>query len=123
MNIITTTAYSEQSDQTLPQLAQILKSIFPSVPIDVVNGAIHNYVTFKRCEQDILIKDASYRGAYLLVNGPESIYICETQDSAFQSRENIHAFIGCIGIEDSSQEILAVSRVEKPDLFDDFNAR
>ena len=55
MNIITTTAYSEQSDQTLPQLAQILKSIFPSVPIDVVNGAIHNYVTFKRCEQDILI--------------------------------------------------------------------
>eukprot|EP00981_Chlorochromonas_danica_P014598 scaffold8384_cov161-Ochromonas_danica.AAC.5 len=83
-----------------------LKSILP------------NYVVFKAVELDLLTRDPSTRGAYLVINGPSSRFLHETHDSAWRARETDLSFVCRIGIEDSSDEVLVLSPVEKPNNFD-----
>lgn len=56
-------------------------------------------------EAELIAKDPSCRGAYLLVNSPTERFLCETHDSAWRAKAP-HGFVGKIGIEDSSEEVL-----------------
>ncbi len=90
-----------------------------------VKSILPNYVIFKALEHDLLVRDPSTRGAYLLINGPCSRFLHETHDSAWRGRDTELSFVGRIGIEDSSNEVLALSPIAKPNNFDtaaSFNA-
>ncbi|RYG94745.1 hypothetical protein EON65_57010 [archaeon] len=87
-----------------------------------VKSVVRNYVVFKKLESELLQQNPSCRGAYLLVNSPTSRFVYETHDSASRDKEP-HGFLGRIGIEDSSEEVLALAGVEKPDNFDNLHAR
>jgi hypothetical protein len=89
---------------------------------DHVRKNLPNYVIFKELEASLLA-DASNRGAYILVNDETSKFLHETHDSAWHGRTNEHAFIGRIGTDDSSGEILALGAVEKPEKFDNLADR
>ena len=89
---------------------------------DHTNKSLPNYVIFKELEASLLA-DASNRGAYILVNDETSMSLHETHDSAWRGRTNDYAFIGRIGTDDSSGEILALGAIEKPAMFDDLAAR
>jgi len=89
---------------------------------DHSNKMLPNYVIFKELEASLLA-DASNRGAYILVNDETSRFLHETHDSAWRGRTNDYAFIGRIGMDDSSGEILALRAVEKPAMFDNLTAR
>lgn len=47
-----------------------------------IKSILPNYVIFKAVESELLARDPSTRGAYLLINGPHSRYLHETHDSA-----------------------------------------
>jgi hypothetical protein len=77
---------------------------------------------FKQLGSQLIAENPSCRGAYLLVNNPNERFVYETHDSAWRDKDP-HGFIGRIGIEDSSEEVLALGAVEKPQNFDDLTAR
>ncbi len=58
-------------------------------------------------------------GSLMLVNNPNERFVYETHDSAWRDKDP-HGFIG---IEDSSEEVLVLGAVEKPQNFDDLTAR
>jgi hypothetical protein len=83
-----------------------------------IKSILPNYVIFKEVEKSLLAQDPGTRGAYLLIDNSESRFLHETHDSAWRARESDFSFVGRIGMEDSSEEILALSSVEKPENFD-----
>jgi hypothetical protein len=133
------------------QVLATLKGEFPTLQIEYANNAIRvripgswagiasksdgwqvnerikpilpKYVIFKALENDLLERDPSTRGAYLLIDGPTSRSLHETHDSAWRARRDDHSFVGRIGAEDSSDEVLALSFIEKPTNFDVLSAR
>jgi len=86
-----------------------------------VRSILPNYVLFKSLESE-LKKDPSRRGAYLLVNSPNERFVYETFDPASRDKAN-HGFLGRIGQEESSDEVLVLSAIEKPENFDDLDGR
>ena len=72
-----------------------------------VRSFISNYIMFKQLESELIEKNSSYRGNYLLVNGPTERFVYETYDPASRDLAP-DGFLGCIGIEDSSNDILLV---------------
>lgn len=133
------------------ELLQSFKDEFPSLTIEYKNGAIcvrmlgfwsgiaskstgdwvvneevksilRNFVVFKQLESRLISENPSCRGAYLLVNNPSKRFVYATHDAAWLDK-NHDGFIGQIGIEDSSEEVLALGAVEKPPHFDDHTAR
>lgn len=70
-----------------------------------VKSILPNFVVFKQLEAELIAKDPSCRGAYLLVNSPTERFLCETHDSAWRAKAP-HGFVGKVGIEDSSEEVL-----------------
>jgi hypothetical protein len=88
-----------------------------------IKPILPNYVIFKALENDLLERDPSTRGAYLLVDGPTSRSLHGTHDSAWRARRDDHSFVGRIGAVDSSDEVLALSPIEKPTNFDILSAR
>lgn len=87
----------------------------------VVN-VLPNYAIYKSLEASLL-GDASNRGAYILVNDSSSKSLHETHDSAWRHRTNDYAFIGRIGMDDTSGAVLALDKIEKPIGFDDLSKR
>lgn len=77
---------------------------------------------FKQLESRLISENLSCRGAYLLVNSPSERFVYETHDAAFRDK-NHDGFLGKIGIEDSSEEVLTLDAVEKPPHFNDLAAR
>lgn len=88
-----------------------------------VRALVRNYVIFKKSEEELLRRDPLSRGAYLLINDSDSKFFCETQDSAIRNRKSKHSFVGRIGFEGSTEEILLLDALEKPESFDDFPSR
>ena len=83
-----------------------------------VQSLLPNYVIFKHVESELIAQDPDTRGAYLEINGPCSRFLHETFDSAWRSKYSDLSFVGRIGTEDSSDEVLALSDVEKPTDFE-----
>jgi hypothetical protein len=78
---------------------------------------------FKHLESQLIREDPlKYRGAYLLVNSPTSRLVYETHDPAWRNKSP-HGFLGRIGLEDSSEEVLVLGDVENPPNFDNLDAR
>ena len=71
-----------------------------------IKALVHNYVIFKQAEAGFLSRDPSSRGAYLLINDSDSKFICETQDSALENMRSSRSFVGRIGLEGSTEDIL-----------------
>jgi len=89
-----------------------------------VKAALPNYVVFKKLEDELMVKDASFnRGAYLVINSPTSRIFTETFDSAWGLKSSPHAFIGRIGFEKSNEDVLMLADVQKPEGFDRINER
>ena len=88
-----------------------------------LKSVVRNYVVFKQLESQLIERDPfKYRGAYLLVNSPTTRLVYETFDPAWRNKSP-HGFLGRIGIEDSSEEVLALGAIEKPPNFDNLVAR
>lgn len=129
-------------DEQGEQVLATLKEEFPTLTIEFTNNAIcvrilgtwvgiasksdgwtlderlksllPNYVIFKKVEGELIARDPSTRGAYLVINGPNSRFLHETFDSAWRDRESDLSVVGRIGIEDCSNDVLTLSLVEKP---------
>ena len=78
-----------------------------------IRTLVRNYVIFQKLEAEILETDPSTRGGYLLVNSNDSRFFCETMDSAYRKMSGPYSFIGRIGVDNDSEEILALSAVDK----------
>lgn len=87
-----------------------------------VKSILPNFVVFKQLESRLISENPSCLGAYLLVNNPSERFMFETYDAAWRHK-NHDGFMGKIGIEDSSEEVLALGAVEKPPHFDVLAAR
>lgn len=70
-----------------------------------VKSILPNFVVFKQLEEELIAKDPFCRGAYLLVNSPTERFLYETHDSAWRAKAP-RGFVGKVGIEDSSEEVL-----------------
>lgn len=99
-------------------LINSLKKQFPNLQIEFINGTIcvemqgfwcgiaektnsgwevnedlkaviPNYVIFKELEGDLLSKDSTLHGAYLLVNSETSRFIYETHDAAWRDKKSL----------------------------------
>jgi hydrogenase maturation factor len=72
---------------------------------EYIRAILPNYVVFKEVEASLLA-DAANRGAYVLVNDPESRFLHETFDSASRAQTNEYAFIGEVGADETTEERL-----------------
>jgi hydrogenase maturation factor len=70
---------------------------------EYIRAILPNYVVFKEVEA-FLLADAANRGAYVLVNDPESRFLHETFDSASRAQTNEYAFIGEVGADGTTEE-------------------
>jgi hydrogenase maturation factor len=70
---------------------------------EYIRAILPNYVIFKEVEASLLT-DAANRGAYVLVNDPESRFLHETFDSASRAQTNEYAFIGKVGADETTEE-------------------
>jgi hypothetical protein len=82
-----------------------------------VKSILPKFVVFKELESRLISENPSCRGAYLLINSPSERFVYETHDAAWRDKDP-HGFMGRIGIEDSSEEVLALGTVEKPPHFE-----
>jgi hypothetical protein len=128
-----------QLDSRGDEILQSLKDQFPTLSIACINGAVcvrmdgvwgivanqengtwvtndrtlkvlPNYVIYKELEASLLA-DPANSGAYILVNDADSRFLHETHDSAWRGRMNEHAYVGRIGIDGSSCEVLILGAV------------
>jgi hypothetical protein len=77
---------------------------------------VDNYVIFKDTEALLLEKDETWRGAYLVVNNADDKYLHETEGSALRGKEGKHSFVGRIGYNEKTAEVLALGQQEKREL-------
>eukprot|EP01036_Dinobryon_divergens_P023608 gene23609-31973_t len=84
-------------------------------------AVVSNYVIFKEREASLIRKDPSCRGKYLVVNGKDSIFLHETEDSAFRGTESPYSFVARIGAGEFKEEVLALSAIEKLATLDALN--
>ena len=71
---------------------------------------VDNYVIFKDTEASLLEKDETWRGAYLVVNNADDKYLHETEGSALRGKEGKHSFVGRIGYNEKTAEVLALDQ-------------
>jgi len=88
-----------------------------------IQATVRNNAVFKQIKDDLMKRDPSKHGTYLVVNSLDSRLLYETQDSTLWDRLSIHSFVGRIEFEDTSEEVLVLGKIGKLEGFDNIGAR
>jgi hypothetical protein len=84
---------------------QLLRQKIPQ-EIGFVRERTRNYSLFKKLESDLIARDPSKRGEYIVVNNPESRFLCVTEGIALETATGSASFVGRIGRGEVEEEIL-----------------